>query len=319
MRYLKGLGDNSRAVFARHSDFHLVPGIAHVASQKRALFICATFPLTALSALVSLSLWEPLLGDSTAFPPLVMATLSLDIEAVTRPALLLQAQKGNRESLAKLILPYATGLYCGALRFTRNPADAEDARQETFLKVIRGLEQFAGAGKRDEKGDDLHAWVSRIGTNASIDIIRKRRDGRMLSLEEPSGIGEETVGSGIAARSVDPEESFARLETRRRMADSIKRLRPDLRRVCLLRDVLGFSTQEVAERLGISSLTVRLRLFRARRRLREELSHALQSPRRWQGQAATGENRQRYGGYPREAKSERRIPLRAFAACPSGD
>ena len=204
----------------------------------------------------------------------IMATISLGIEAVTRPALLREAQQGNRESLALLILPYAAGLYRGALRFTRNPADAEDARQDALVKVIRGLEQFAGAGKRDETRDDLHAWVSRIGANASIDIIRKRRGGSFLSLEEPTGIGEETVGSGIAASRENPEESFARLEIRRRMANSIKQLSPELRRVCLLRDVLGYSTQEVADRLGISSLTVRLRLFRARRKLREKLSHA---------------------------------------------
>jgi len=203
-----------------------------------------------------------------------MATLTLSFEAVTRPALLLQAQKGNRESLAKLILPYASGLYRGALRFTRNPADAEDARQDAFLKVIRGLEQFTGEGKRGEKGDDLHAWVSRIGTNASIDIIRKRRDGKILSLEEPTGAGEATVGNGIAASDENPEESFARLEMRKHLANSIKQLSPEMRRVCLLRDVLGYSTQEVALRLGISSLTVRLRLFRARRRLREKLNVA---------------------------------------------
>ena len=248
-----------------------------------------------------------------------MATISLGIEAVTRPALLREAQGGNRESLAKLILPYAAGLYRGALRFTRNPADAEDACQDAFLKVIRGLEQFAGAGKRDEKGDDLHAWVSRIGTNASIDIIRRRRDGRLFSLEEPTGAGEETVGSSIAAQSKNPEESFARLETRKRVADSIKRLSPELRRVCLLRDVLGYSTQEVAERVGVSSLTVRLRLFRARRRLREELIHALQSPKRRQGCEANSGKDARYGGLRKEQRLERRIPLRAFIECPSGD
>jgi len=213
-----------------------------------------------------------LLGDWPAILVAVMAATSLNIESFARPGLLREAQRGNRESLAKLILPYAAGLYRGALRFTRNPADAEDARQDALLKVIRGLDQFAGAGEKHEKGDDLHAWVSRIGANASIDIIRKRRDGRFLSLEEPTGIGEETVGSGIAAGSYTPEESFARLEMRRRVADAIKRLSPELRRVCLLRDVLGYSTQEVAERVGVSSLSVRLRLFRARRRLREKLS-----------------------------------------------
>lgn len=246
-----------------------------------------------------------------------MATISLGIEAATRSALLLQAQKGNRDSLAKLILPYAAGLYRGALRFTRNSADAEDACQDSFLKVIRGLEQFSGAGKRQEKGDDLHAWVSRIGTNASIDIIRKRRDGRFLSLEEPTGVGEETVGSGIATGNENPEEGYARLEMRKRLADSIKRLTPELRRVCLLRDVLGYSTQEAAERIGVSSLTVRLRLFRARRRLREELHHAQQSPKGWQGH--TVENEKRYGGYAKEVKSEHRMPLHGFVECSSGD
>jgi RNA polymerase sigma-70 factor, ECF subfamily len=200
-----------------------------------------------------------------------MATASASFQSMTRPGLLLLAQQGDRESLSKLILPYAGGLYRGALRLTRNPADAEDVRQEAFLKVIRRLEQFTGSRSQDDRRDDLHAWVSRIGTNASIDVIRKRRDGRLFSLEEPSGTRDETLGSNIAVRHDNPEERFARREMGKRIADSIRQLAPDLRRVCLLRDVLEYSTQEVAERLGVSSLTVRLRLFRARRRLREKL------------------------------------------------
>jgi len=191
---------------------------------------------------------------------------------MTRPGLLLLAQRGDRESLAQLILPYAGILYRGALRLTRNPSDAEDVRQETFLKVIGRLEQFAGTGAQDERRDDLRAWVARIGANASIDVIRKRRDGKLLSLEEPTDTGERTLGSNISARSDNPEERFARREMRKRMADSIRQLAPELRRVCLLRDVMEYSTQEVAQRLGVSSLTVRLRLFRARRRLREKLA-----------------------------------------------
>ena len=206
-----------------------------------------------------------------------MATVSLGIEAVTRLALLREAQRGNRESLAQLILPYAAGLYRGALRLTRNPADAEDARQEVFLKVIGRLGQFSGRGTKDECRDDLHAWVSRIGANASIDILRKRRAGKLLSMDEPTGQGEETVGNGIAARRGNPEERFARREMRKRMAESIRQLAPELRYVCLLRDVMEYSTQEVADRLGVSSLTVRLRLFRARRRLREKLTRGTDS------------------------------------------
>src|SRR6266446_3481434 len=212
-----------------------------------------------------------------------MCSTSLCLDGATRSALLTLARKGDRESLAKLILPYAPGLYLGALRMTRNPADAEDVRQHTFLKTMTRLEQFTGSPC--ENRDDLHAWVSRIAANASIDVLRKRRDGKVFSLEEPSGAGDDTLGSNVAACEDNPEERFARREMRKLMADAIAQLAPELRQVCLLRDVLQYRTPEVAEKLGISALAVRLRLFRAHRRLREKLSHVSQPS--WQRQRSS--------------------------------
>jgi RNA polymerase sigma-70 factor, ECF subfamily len=243
-----------------------------------------------------------------------MCSTSLFLDHPARSALLLEARKGDRESLAKLILPYAPSLYLGALRLTRNPADAEDARQNAFLKAMTRLEQFAGTP--GENRDDLHAWVSRIAANASIDVIRKRRDGRLFSLEEPSGAGEETLGSSVTAREDSPEERFARREMRKLMADAIKQLAADMRQVCLLRDVLQYSTQEVAERLGISAMAVRLRLFRAHRRLREKLSVALRPAKQRQARAAAMVQIARRG---EERKREQRVPLAAFAECACGD
>ncbi len=243
-----------------------------------------------------------------------MCSTSLFLDGGARSVLLLQARKGDRESLAKLILPYAPSLYLGALRLTRNPADAEDVRQAAFLKVMTRLEQFVGTP--GENRDDLHAWVSRIAANASIDVIRKRRDGRLFSLEEPSGAGEETLGSGVTAREDNPEERFARREMRKLMADAIKQLAPETRQVCLLRDVLQYSTQEVADRLGISAMAVRLRLFRAHRRLREKLSVALRPAKQGQARAAAMVQMARRG---EERKREQRVPLAAFAECACGD
>jgi RNA polymerase sigma-70 factor, ECF subfamily len=243
-----------------------------------------------------------------------MCSTSLCLDGATRSALLLQARQGDRESLARLILPYAPGLYLGALRLTRNPADAEDVRQDAFLKAMTRLEQFEGTPS--ENRDDLHAWVSRIAANASIDVIRKRRDGRLFSLEEPNGTGDETLGSNATAREDNPEERFARREMRKLMAEAITQLAPDLRQACLLRDVLQYSTQEVAERLGISAMAVRLRLFRAHRRLREKLSVALQPARRRQARAAAAAQLTRRG---EECQRESRVPLAAFAECACGD
>ena len=253
-------------------------------------------------------------GAWTAILPVIMCSTSIQFDSATRAGLLLQARKGDRESLAKLILPYGPALYLGALRLTRNPAEAEDVRQEAFLKAISRLEQFTGS--QDETRDDLHAWVSRIAANASIDVIRKRRDGRVLSLEEPNGTGEEKLGSNVAAREDNPEERYLRREMRKHLADAIKQLAPELRQVCLLRDVLQYSTQEVAERVGVSAMAVRLRLFRAHRRLREKLSFILQPRRERQALAAASARARLLDAGP---KREKRIPLGAFAECACGD
>lgn len=191
---------------------------------------------------------------------------------------LADARLGDGEAFAEMVLPYAPGLYRRALRLTGNSADAEDARQEALLKAFSRLSQFAG--QQDEGKDDLHAWVSRITTNASIDLIRQRREGKYISLEEPSTSGDDTFGARLAARTDNPEERYARQEMRVLIAGAIARLAPDLRQICLLRDVLQYSTHEVAARLGISTVAVRLRLFRAHRGLRESLRERMRQKQR---------------------------------------
>ncbi|MBV9885180.1 MAG: sigma-70 family RNA polymerase sigma factor, partial [Acidobacteria bacterium] len=106
--------------------------------------------------------------------------------------------------------------------------------------------------------------------------LRQRRDGKHLSLEEPRGNSEESFATLLETKSADPEEQCARREMGRMLADAILQLPQDLRQACLLRDVMHYSTQEVADRLSISVVAVRLRLFRARRRLREKMEQSLQ-------------------------------------------
>ena len=216
--------------------------------------------------------------------PLTLAELGfseLNGMSRRRPSLLSQARQGNREAFAEMVSPYMPSLYQRARRITGNVADAEDVSQEALLKAWSRLEQFSGkststdrpqtAGGVDDKTDDFRAWLGRIAGNTSIDVLRQRREGKILSLDEPRGSDEETLGGGIPIREENPEERCARRELGSMLADAIKQLPADLRQACLLRDVLQYSSQEVAERLGISVVAVRLRLFRAHRRLREKL------------------------------------------------
>ena len=200
-------------------------------------------------------------------------TFYIEASTLSGRQLLAQARRGNRDAFAHMVSPYVPTLYRRARGITGNSADAEDVSQEALLKAWMRLEQFTG--KQLESADDFRAWLSRIGTNTSIDLLRQRRDGKVSSLEEPRGQNEETLGSSIAADEQDPEERCARREMGRLLANAIVQLPRDLRQACLLRDVLHYSTQEVADRLGISIVAVRLRLFRAHRRLREKLQESL--------------------------------------------
>jgi RNA polymerase sigma-70 factor, ECF subfamily len=201
-------------------------------------------------------------------------TFYTEARPTRRPGLLAEARSGNPDAFAEMVSPYMPTLYRRARGLTGNAADAQDVSQEAALKAWSRLDQFAG--KQEESIDDFRAWISRIAANTSIDLLRQRRDGKFASLDQRKGESEETLGSGIASEQQDPEERCARREMGRILARAIVQLPPDLRQACLLRDVLHYSTQEVASRLGISVVAVRLRLFRAHRRLREKLQHAMQ-------------------------------------------
>ncbi len=209
----------------------------------------------------------------TAAPLSLFDTVTGRLRENPGPRLLQQARRGNRQAFAQMVEPYVPILYRRARGLTGNAADAQDVSQETLLKAWSRLEQFTGS--QDGSVDDFRAWISRIASNTSIDLLRQRRDGMLLSLEDPKGSNEETLGSGIAAEQHDPEERCARREMGRLLANAILQLPRDLRQACLLRDVLHYSTQEVANRLGISIVAVRLRLFRAHRRLREKLQETM--------------------------------------------
>jgi RNA polymerase sigma-70 factor (ECF subfamily) len=229
----------------------------------------------------------------------------------SRSALLRSARSGDRQALAKLVMPYATGLYRSGLRLTGNAHDAEDVQQETLLKTVARLDQFVGAqaGQRD----DMHAWVSRIARNASIDVIRRRREGKVISLDQTGSFSDEPWAAQIPSGKANPEQSLLRQESRRILASAICELPPDLRQVCLLMDVLNDSAQEVAEHLGLSNVAVRLRLFRAHRKLREKLNQKF-SPDRQRAVRAKAQSSQSW------AKRNYRAPARQVIglAC-SGD
>ncbi|UCF31145.1 MAG: sigma-70 family RNA polymerase sigma factor [bacterium] len=144
-------------------------------------------------------------------------------------------------------------------------SEAEDLAQETFLRVHRGLEEFRGDSR-------ISTWIYRIATNVARDRLRKASSmsgGAVTSLEEGMDVEDGNVWTDEKARNTEG------MTIRKEMNDCIRRFIDDLpedyRTVLILQDLEGFKNQEIADILGISLDNVKIRLHRARTRLREEL------------------------------------------------
>ena len=162
-------------------------------------------------------------------------------------------------------LPYMDQLYAAAMRMTRNPADAADLVQETFVKAFQSWRSF-------EQGTNLKAWLYRIQTNAFINSYRKKqRDQYQSSTDEL----EEWQLSGAESRTATTTQS-AELEALDHLPDSdVKRalaeIPEDFRMAVYLADVEGFAYQEIADIMKTPVGTVMSRLHRGRKLLREKL------------------------------------------------
>jgi RNA polymerase sigma-70 factor (ECF subfamily) len=158
-------------------------------------------------------------------------------------------------------------LYSAALRMTRNPSDAEDLVQETYLKAYRAFGSF-------KEGTNLKAWLYRILTNTFINSYRARKrrpeqtdidDVEDLYLYRRLG-GLEAVNAGRS-----PEEEVLEHFTEAEVKAAVEALPEQFRMAVLLADVEGFSYKEIAEILDIPIGTVMSRLHRGRKSLQKTL------------------------------------------------
>jgi RNA polymerase sigma-70 factor (ECF subfamily) len=176
-----------------------------------------------------------------------------------------QARLEDTDAFTELAERYQRNIFRLAQNITQNREDAEDALQETFLKAYQHLPEFEGHSK-------FYTWIVRIGVNEALMKLRKRKWDKMVWLDEPVNVGEDSVAREIAVWEDNPEQRYSQEELREILDKAVNGLAAPYRTVFALRDIEGLSTEETAEALDLSIPAVKSRLLRARLQLRDKLT-----------------------------------------------
>jgi len=204
--------------------------------------------------------------------------------AVAEAQLVEALRAGDEEAFAALVREYHPSLVRVARMYVPTQAAAEEVAQETWLAVLNGIDRFEGRSS-------LKTWIFRILTN--IAKTRAVRDGRTLpfsALQDPASVPEAAVeadrfldsehprwpGHWVVKPVAWPEDALLAAETRERLAEAIEALPATQRAVISLRDIEGWSSDEVRNALDLSETNQRVLLHRARAKVRATLDSYLE-------------------------------------------
>ena len=179
-------------------------------------------------------------------------------------------QRGEPGAMDALIRATYTDVYALALRLLRDRDEAADVTQEVFVRVLRSVNGFRGDAA-------FGTWLHRVTVNAALSAMRKRSRRPLLGTSDSLGAPGSAYGDQ-ADPSPGPAERAERSELLARAEAAVAALPESARVIVVLRDVEGLSTAEVAAATGLTESAVKVRLFRARERLRAALSDSTVTP-----------------------------------------
>ena len=171
--------------------------------------------------------------------------------------LVVAARDGDQLAFEQLVKATYAGTYTLAYRLTGDEEDARDVVQESYLRAFRGLKRFRGDAQ-------FTTWLDRITANCASTHLGRRTKHRHDELLDDSPIAETNP-------DFDPEARSDATALRERINVALRDLPPRLRAVVVLRDVYDLPHEAIAAELGISESAAKVRLHRARRKLRENL------------------------------------------------
>jgi RNA polymerase sigma-70 factor (ECF subfamily) len=202
----------------------------------------------------------------------VVPAASIVVRSTAEDQFLDRLRRGETAAFEQFVAERTGDIYALLFRLTSDPEEARDLTQETFLRAFQGIQRFRGDA-------DLKTWIYRIAINQARNRWRwwrRRRRDATVSLDAPIGDREQTIGATLRdVDAIDPEQEALAREREGQLRDALQELRSSYREAVVLRDVEGFSYEEIAATLQINIGTVKSRLSRGRLELRRKLEGSL--------------------------------------------
>ena len=181
-----------------------------------------------------------------------------------------ESRKGNVDAFEELIKDYKKSAYNIALRVMRNVEDAEDASQEALIKIFKNISSF-------NMNSTFKVWMYRIVVNTCLDFKRKKSL-NAVSIDETLDLGSgREVQREISDETSNPDALVDRNYSTQLVSDAINMLEDDFKTIIILRDIKGFTYEEISQILTCNLGTVKSRLSRARKRLKELLEKEMKA------------------------------------------
>ena len=171
------------------------------------------------------------------------------------------ARRGDTAAFESLLRRYEKRVLALTGRMCRNPEDAQEAAQEAFLAAWQGLPSFRGDAS-------FSTWLYRLASNACVDLLR--REDRHSGAAGPS-LNDEEISLDVPDTSPSPQESAERKELCEQIEAGLQSLSPEHRQVLILREIHQLSYEEIAQSLALDLGTVKSRINRGRKQLRNFL------------------------------------------------